>query len=63
MFFWHPGFAWACNRVTYDKIGGLYQEGILGAGDNIMCQLLIQKGTKRIVNIRFSIANRFNFGA
>jgi hypothetical protein len=26
-------------------------------------QLLIQKGTKRIVNIRFSIANRFNLGA
>jgi hypothetical protein len=26
-------------------------------------QLLVQKGTKRIVNIRFSIANRFNFGA
>jgi hypothetical protein len=40
--YWHPGFAWACNRDTYDKIGGLYQEGILGDGDNVMAHLIIQ---------------------
>jgi hypothetical protein len=34
--YWHPGYAWACNRTTYDQIGEIYQSGILGAGDNIL---------------------------
>jgi len=41
--YWHPGFAWACNRKAYDKIGGIYQQGILGSGDNIMCHTFIKK--------------------
>lgn len=34
--FWHPGFAWACTRKTYEQMGGLYEESILGSGDHIM---------------------------
>jgi len=41
--FWHPGYAWACNRKTYDSLGGLYEVGILGSGDNIMALSLIQQ--------------------
>ena len=41
--FWHPGYAWACTRKTYEKIGGLYESAILGSGDNIMALSLIQK--------------------
>jgi len=33
---WHPGFAWACTRKAYERMGGLYDKGILGAGDNAM---------------------------
>ena len=43
--FWHPGFAWACNRKAYDKIGKLYETSILGSGDNIMCHSFIKKAT------------------
>lgn len=41
--FWHPGYAWACTRKTYEKLGGLYEQAILGSGDNIMALSLIQK--------------------
>jgi hypothetical protein len=34
--YWHPGFAWAITRKAYEKIGGLYDKGVLGSGDNIM---------------------------
>jgi len=32
----HPGFAWAITRKAYEKVGGLYDKGILGSGDFIM---------------------------
>jgi hypothetical protein len=38
---WHPGFAWAITRKAYEKIGGLYEDAILGSGDNIMMLSLI----------------------
>jgi len=38
---WHPGFAWACTRKAYEKMGGLYQTSILGAGDHNMSFSLI----------------------
>ena len=41
--FWHPGYAWAITRKAYEKIGGLYDKGILGSGDNIMAYSLINK--------------------
>jgi hypothetical protein len=47
--YWHPGYAWACTRTAYEKMGcGLYQEGILGSSDNIMAFSLIGKGLKAI---------------
>jgi hypothetical protein len=41
--FWHPGFAWAITRRAYEKIGGLYDIGVLGSGDNIMALSFINK--------------------
>jgi hypothetical protein len=32
----HPGYAWAISRAAYDSIGGLYENNIIGGGDNIM---------------------------
>jgi hypothetical protein len=39
--FWHPGYAWACTRNAYDKMGGLIEFGILGSGDRHMALALI----------------------
>lgn len=39
--FWHPGFAWACNRRAYEQMGGLIDWGILGSGDHHMALSLI----------------------
>ena len=38
---WHPGYAWACTRKAYEKMGGLYEFSILGAGDHQMALSLI----------------------
>ena len=46
--YWHPGFAWACNRKAYDKMDGIYQEGILGSGDNTMCHGFIKKAPESL---------------
>ena len=46
--FWHPGFAWAITRRAYEKIGGLFELGILGSGDNIMMYSLLGNGLKAI---------------
>jgi hypothetical protein len=42
--YWHPGYAWACTRKAYEKMGGLYDYGILGSSDNIMMLSLIGRG-------------------
>lgn len=34
--YWHPGYAWACTRKAYETMGGLYENAILGSGDQIM---------------------------
>ena len=41
--YWHPGYAWAITRRAYEKIGGLYDKGVLGSGDNIMALSFIGK--------------------
>ena len=41
--YWHPGFAWAMTRRAFEKIGGLYDKGILGSGDSIMALSLINR--------------------
>ena len=50
MHYWHPGFAWACNRKAYDKMGGIFHHGILGSGDNIMCHTFIKKAPESLKN-------------
>lgn len=44
LLFWHPGFAWACNRLAFEQMGGLYEHSILGSGDHNMALSLIKKG-------------------
>lgn len=39
--FWHPGYAWACNRKAFDRMGGLVDWAILGSGDRHMALALI----------------------
>jgi len=39
--YWHPGYAWACTRRAYEKMGGLYENAILGSGDYIMLSSLL----------------------
>ena len=51
--YWHPGFAWAITRKAYEKIGGLYDLGILGSGDNIIALSLINK-CKNIINSKYN---------
>ena len=46
--YWHPGFAWACTRKAYEKMGGLFEYGILGSSDNIMALSIIGNGIKAI---------------
>jgi hypothetical protein len=46
--YWHPGFAWACTRKAYEKMGGLYEVSILGSGDNIMMLSLLGNGVKAL---------------
>ncbi len=36
--YWHSGYAWACRREFFERMGGLYEGGILGSGDYIMTQ-------------------------
>ena len=43
--YWHPGYAWAMTRQAYEKIGGLYDVGVLGSGDSIMALSFINKVT------------------
>jgi hypothetical protein len=46
--YWHPGYAWACTRKAYEKMGGLFELGILGASDHIMSFCLMNKGGQSI---------------
>ncbi len=52
--YWHPGFAWAMTRKAYEKIGGLYDKGVLGSGDSIMALSFINK-SKSMNNIEYSL--------
>ena len=50
--YWHPGYAWAITRKAYEKIGGIYDKGILGSGDNIIALSLINN-TKPLLNYNY----------
>jgi hypothetical protein len=45
---WHPGFGWAITRKAYERIGGLYEVSILGAGDNNMAHSIIGNGVNTL---------------
>lgn len=38
---WHPGYAWACSREAFDKLGGLLDIAILGSADHHMAWALV----------------------
>lgn len=38
---WHPGWAWAMTRNTYEKLGSIYDFGIVGGGDSILAKSII----------------------
>jgi hypothetical protein len=42
--FWHPGYAWACTRQAFQKMGGLPDWAILGSGDRHMAMSLAGLG-------------------
>jgi len=41
--YWHPGYAWAMTRRAYEKVGGIYDKGVLGSGDCIMAMGFINQ--------------------
>lgn len=41
--FWHPGYAWACTRKTWDQMKGLIDWAILGSADRHMALAWIGK--------------------
>jgi hypothetical protein len=46
--YWHPGYAWACTRKLYERIGGLFQFSILGSGDHNMALSILNNGLKSV---------------
>lgn len=44
----HPGYAWAITRKAYDRIGGLFDLGILGSSDHVMLHALVGKAGESI---------------
>ena len=42
----HPGYAWAMTRKAYEKMGGLYDKGILGSGDCVLATSLVNIADK-----------------
>jgi hypothetical protein len=46
--FWHPGYAWAITRSAFEKLGGLYDLGILGSGDYNVAKSLLNQGAESI---------------
>ena len=46
--FWHPGFNIAMTRRTYEQMGGIYQESILGSGDHNLYLCLIGRGIQSV---------------
>ncbi|MEY2859107.1 MAG: hypothetical protein RLZZ74_3420 [Cyanobacteriota bacterium] len=45
--YWHPGYAWAWRRSAYERVG-LYEYGLLGAGDHAMALGLISRAEESL---------------
>ena len=52
--YWHPGYAWAMTRKAYEKLGGLYDKGILGSGDNVMALSFLNRVDAYTKNTRYT---------
>jgi len=46
--YWHPGYAWAATRDAINTMGGLFDMGIIGAGDHHMACCLIGEGERSV---------------
>ena len=46
--YFHPGFAWACTRKAYDKLGGIYEHAILGSGDYVLSMSIIGQAIQTV---------------
>jgi hypothetical protein len=46
--YWHPGYAWAATREAINTVGGLFDYGILGAGDHHMAMCMIGEGRRSV---------------
>jgi hypothetical protein len=46
--YWHPGYAWACRRSTYNNLGRLMDFAIVGSGDHHMALCFVGLGDKCI---------------
>lgn len=46
--FWHPGFAWAMRRDTFDNLGGMIDWSILGSADHMMALAWIGKVARAV---------------
>ena len=44
---WHPGYAWAMRRQTWDDLGGLIDGAVLGAADHHMAWALLDRVIER----------------
>ena len=44
----NPGFAWAMTRLAFERTGGLYERGILGAGDHYMSLAFVGRAKEAI---------------
>jgi hypothetical protein len=45
----HSGYAWACTRLAYDWVGGLFEVGGMGSGDHHMAMGLVGKAVDTTV--------------
>ena len=45
---YHPGYCWSMTRKAYEQMGGLFEYGICGAGDNHMSLSWINNGIKSV---------------
>jgi len=53
------GFAWAINREFYDKIGGLFEYGIIGGADLLMYNCFSSEFSRDVLSPYFFLNNEF----
>lgn len=58
---YHPGFAWAMKRKTFNKIGGLYDRAIVGSGDTAFSISFVDD--KTLLKQISSISHHYYYGS